>query len=231
MKSLLVRLAVLVSVQILTVGRAAEPALAAGPVVPPWSGADVLWSDPAPLGISYEWTVTMGKRQAAQLVGHVGALAWNVPTQPEGLKGWTHWSNWIALELTEPASLAVTVERQQGVVYSSGSSELVARSALVPALSFYSGRDDTTDPEEHRYDNAGNFWSTVEYIGNEPNGRARAKVQYKVRNLPAGRYTIAIGGNPPPVDVYPSASCAPEGNPTCYAYSGEHGYRVTIETK
>jgi hypothetical protein len=199
--------------------------------VPAWSPSNVQWADPAPLGLSYEWTVAMGRRQTASLVGHVGALAWNVPTQPEGLKGWTHWSNWIALELTEAASVTVTVERQQGVVYSNGSSEIVARSALVPALSFYSGQDDTTDPEEHRYDNSGNFWSTVQFVGKEANARARTKIQYKLRNLAAGRYTIAIGGNPPAIDTYPSAGCAPDGDPVCYAYSGEHGYRVTIDTK
>ena len=151
------RLGLAAAVQLFAAAVAA-PAARAGSV-PAWSAAAVEWADPAPLGISYEWTVTMGRRQTAAMVGHVGALAWNIPTQPEGLKGWTHWSNWIALELTEAASVTVTVERQQGVMYSDGASEVVARAALVPALTFYAGRDDATDPEEHRYDNAGNFWS------------------------------------------------------------------------
>lgn len=223
------RLGLAAAVQLVAAAVAAPAARASS--VPAWSAAAVEWADPAPLGISYEWTVTMGRRQTAAMVGHVGALAWNIPAQPEGLKGWTHWSNWIALELTEAASVTVTVERQQGVMYSDGASEVVARSALVPALTFYAGRDDTTDPEEHRYDNAGNFWSTVEYVGHEPNARARTRVQFKLRNLAAGRYTIVFGGNPPAIDAYPAADCDPAGDRICYAYTGEHGYRVTIDTK
>jgi len=188
--------------------------------------------DPAPAGISYEWTLLMARGQKAEVVYFVGAKSWNEPLQPEGLKGWTHWSNWIALELVRPAKVKITVQRQQGVVINSGGTASVARYALVPAVSVYRGWDETTEFEAHVYNSAGNFWSTIEYMGSNIDRKGRGKVTYKAK-LPAGHYSIVIGGNPPSrgaASNYPAEDCDPV-DPICYQYTGFHGYRASINVR
>ena len=200
-------------------------------------GAGTLaFADPNPAaGISYEWTLSLKKKEKASFVWYVGAKSWSEPSNPDGLKGWTHTANWVAIELAEPAVLAITVERQGGVVYSAAGVQVLARGALVPALSLYSGWDDTTEFEEHNFDNAGNFWATLDYIGNQPNlpnrkGDTKTRVSYKTKKLPAGRYTLVIGGNPPIIASYPDAGCD-ANDATCHDYTGPHGYRATVEAR
>jgi hypothetical protein len=202
-----------------------------GPVGP--VSGDLSFADPAPAGISYEWTVRMHRKQTAELVRAVSAKSWSEPLNPDGLKGWTHTSDWIALDLEDAAVVKVTVERQQGVVVANeaGVPE-VARFALVPALSVYSGWDQTTEFEDHAFNNLGNFWSTIVYVGSEANPKAKPRVVYKAR-LPAGRHSIVIGGNPRSLGepgAYPASTCDPV-DPVCYQYTGMHGYKATIKTK
>jgi hypothetical protein len=193
------------------------------------------FADPTPdLGIGYEWTVHLLKKEKADLVWYVGAKSWNEPSNPEGLKGWTHTSNWVAIELEEAASLVVTVERQSGVVYISNGLPFLARGSLYPAVSLYSGWDDTTEFEDHVFNNAGNFWSTIQFLGNLPNtarkGKAKTKITFRTKKLAAGRYSLVIGGNPPPLTTYPASNCDPV-DPTCWDYTGPHGYRARIEAR
>ncbi len=194
------------------------------------------FADPTPeLGISYEWTVSLLRKEAAQFVWYVGAKSWNEPSNPPGLKGWTHTSNWVAIELEEPAVLVITVERQAGVVFTAAGLPTLARGSLVPALSLYSGWDDTSEFEDHTFDNAGNFWSTIQYVGNNPNtpnkkGVAKTKISYRTKKLPAGKYSLNIGGNPPPIASYPASNCD-LADPTCYDYTGPQGYRARIEAR
>jgi hypothetical protein len=190
------------------------------------------FADPAPAGISYEWTVRMHRQQRAQMVHAVGAKSWSEPSNPDGQKGWTHTSNWIALELEEAARVAIKVERQQGVVVVSGNNTSAARFALVPAVSIYRGWDETTETETHTFNNVGNFWSTVVYLGHAANPKARPSVTYKAK-LPAGRYSLVVGGNPKSLGdpaAYPPSDCDP-ADATCNAYTGLQGYTVTITTK
>jgi hypothetical protein len=193
---------------------------------------DLSFADPAPTGLGYEWTVKMHRKQTAQMVYAVGAKSWSEPSNPEGQKGWTHTSNWIALELEQAARVTIKVERQQGVVVTSGSNTSAARFALVPAVSLYSGWDDTTEQETHTFNNVGNFWSTVVYRGHAANPKAKGAVVYKAK-LPAGRYSIVVGGNPKSLGdpaAYPSNSCDPAGT-LCNEYTGLHGYKLTITTR
>ena len=194
------------------------------------------FTDPEPaLGISYEWKVSLLRKEKTSFTWYVGAKSWSEPTNPEGLKGWTHTSNWVAIELEEPAVLSITVERQQGVVYYAACLPQLARGSLIPALSLYSGWDDTTVFEDHTFNNAGNFWSTIQFLGNQPNtpnkkGVAKTKVTFKTKKLPAGKYSLVIGGNPTPITTYPASDCD-YLDPVCYAYTGPQGYRATIETR
>lgn len=190
------------------------------------------FADPAPSGISYEWTLVMNRGETVSLVNAVSAKSWLEPMNPENLKGWTHTSNWVAFQLDQDARIKITVEAQQGVVFNYADGPQVARYALVPALTFYSGWDDTTSFEDHAYNNVGNFWSTIVYMGHNANSKSRNKITYKAK-LPAGRYSIVVGGNPASLgdaSQYPPSDCDPI-DPLCYRYSGDHGYRMTISAR
>jgi len=218
---------VLAAVGLLTAGTGVartHVGLPTGPIV-----GEVSFADPAPAGLSYEWTVFLAKRQKVELVNAVGAKSWNEPSNPDGSKGWTHTSNWIAVELDDPGVLKIAVTYQQGVVNAAAGVAVVTRSALVPAVSLYDGWDETTESEVHTFNNTGNFWSTVQYLGSAPNPKGKESVVYK-KKLPAGRYSIVIGGNPPSLggpSAYPPADCDPL-DALCYQYTGLQGYRATL---
>jgi len=206
--------------------------------IPGTDTGNLSFVDPAPLGISYEFMLLLGKRQKADIVHFVGAKSWSEPVNPEGLKAWTHTSNWIAFDLLQSARVKIVVQRQQGVVSFNGAAwppgsdapAAVTRSDLVPAVSLYEGWDETTEVETHNYNSSGNFWSTIRYVGSAANPKGKPKVVLKAR-LPAGHYSIAIGGNPPSLSNYPAEDCDPRGDTTCYRYTGLHGYRATIQAK
>jgi hypothetical protein len=187
-------------------------------------------------GISYEWKVKMGKRDNATLINFVGAKSLSeIPpfyVAPE--VGWTHTSNWIALEVTEKTKLKVKVSRIEGVpfvvldaenkLFSKGYS----RNKLVPGIAIYNGWDDTSC-EDHRYNPSGNVaWSTLEWMGNNLNTAQKGTVEYEVKLMP-GKYSIAVGGTPKAIDSYPANTCNP-ADPVCYAYTGNHGYRLEMKT-
>lgn len=182
-------------------------------------------------GISYEWTVKMGKHDDVSFVNSVGAKSYNEPppAYEPPFTGWTHTSNWVALELMEHTKLFIEIDRQEGVTIPGSTTIATARNKLVPALSIYSGWDNTSC-EDHRYNTAGDTdWTTVKYIGNQPNAKGRDKVVYAIE-LDAGQYSIAIGGSPKVLGTYPAGNCDP-ADPVCYAYTGRHGYRVEMKTR
>jgi hypothetical protein len=181
-------------------------------------------------GISYEWTVKLGKHDKASFVNHVGAKSFNEPPPayepPE--TGWTHTSNWVALELLKRGNVEIKVERQEGVPFASNGATATARNMLVPAIAVYEGWDDTSC-EDHRYNTSGNVdWSTLQFIGNELNEKGKPVAVYR-GYLKAGRYSIAIGGTPKVLASYPANDCNAL-DPICYAYTGRHGYRAEIKT-
>lgn len=155
--------------------------------------ATISFSDPTPNGISYEWTVQISNNDTANFSSHVGAFSWNEPANPIGLKGWTHTSNWVALELTQPTRLTVKIDRTAGVPTATG----IAGNTLYPAFSLFSGWQNN-GTEDHQYNNIGNTaWANeITYFSHEDNsGGASSVVRQFV--LPAGFYSLAIGGNPP----------------------------------
>lgn len=187
--------------------------------------------DPCDGGIGYQWTVTMeNHKDEVQFIGHVGAKSWNEPPplyEPP-YSGWTHTSNWVALELKQRSKVEVTIERQEGVAYHNNDGSFsTARNALVPALSVYKGWQ-TAGCDDHRYNNAGNIdWmTTAKFIGNAPNTALKSAVKYRAI-LEAGKYSIAIGGSPKVLEEYPAGNCD-AADPVCYAYTGRQGYEATI---
>lgn len=200
---------------------------------------NVIYADPVPNtstpcdgGIGYQWTVNMmnDHKDTVQFIGHVGAKSWNEPppSYEPPFTGWTHTSNWVALEIKHRSKIEIIVDRQQGVAYRLNDGEFAtARDALVPALSVFKGWQ-TTGCDDHRYNNAGNIdWMTeAEYIGNAPNTALRSSVKYRTV-LEAGKYSIAIGGSPKELEEYPANNCDVT-NLVCYSYTGRHGYEATI---
>ena len=204
----------------------------AGPTYPDCSINDAPTGNDG--GISYEWMVKMGGHDKVSFVNRVGAKSYNEPpTTPPSYEppytGWTHTSNWVALELTQRTKVKIKVERQEGVPMANSTPVTVARNKLVPALSIYSGWDDTSC-EDHRYNTAGDIdWTTVKYIGNQPNNRGKDEIEYQIV-LDAGKYSIAIGGAPKVLADYSVLTGCNPADPICYGYTGSHGYRVEIKT-
>lgn len=185
---------------------------------------------PPSVGVPYTWKARVEPGQRVEFVMMVGAKSWNDPINPEGSSGWTHMVNWVELELPEAARVKIRVVRQQGLLKPDASYTL-ARDRLFPAISIYAGDDHTTE-HGHSFNQLGNFWADVEYVSHVSSTAERAKVVYKA-DLAAGKYTIAIGGNPPSLgDVgnYPPGNCNTT-DLTCYTYNGDHGYRALITAR
>ena len=187
------------------------------------NAATIAHADPAPAGISYEWTVTLGKKDEAELIRHVSAKSWHEapPGYTEPDVGWTHTSDWIAVELTDPAKLEICLQRQQGVTTAGPNlSNNLAGDKLYPAFSYYSGWDDTST-EDHRYNPMDDItWSTVQYLGHKDNPHGKSEVCRTTKKLEAGRYSIAVGG----ANFFFCAAADP-------CYGGRHGYELKLETK
>lgn len=180
----------------------------------PAQAATVSFSDPNPNGgIGYEWTVQLNDEETVQFTRHVGVKSWNEPANPPGLKGWTHTSDWVALTLTEATKLTIQVERTASVPINATTT---AGNSLFPAFTLFSGQQNSgaPDAEWHQYNNKGNsFWTVdLDYLNHEANSRA-ASLVLRTFKLPAGEYSLAIGGNP--------------FDPTLV---GRHGYTATLFT-
>ena len=226
------KLSTLIHASLLSVGAMINPGVSS-------ASGSVIFGDPKPNvpptdcnGISYEWTVTIGKPSSASFVHTVGAKSWNEPppfyTPPE--TGWTHTSNFVALELQKDATVTIQVARQQGSLMStidssSGSPALAytpVGSQLYPAFSLWKGwNDDACEFTAHRYNNAGPIsWApNLEYIANQPNAAGAGKATLTLP-LSAGKYTLAIGG----ANLSFCSTAA-----ACY--TGLHAYRAVIKTQ
>lgn len=160
--------------------------------------ATVTLGSPVSDGVQYRWTVAMDASDStgSAIIRHVGSLSFNDPinfSDPDGYFGWTHTSDWIALELTEPATLTIDVQRQAGVPNGAAT----AGDQLYPAFGIWSAWH-LTGGDSHVYNNAGNFnWAPgLDFIGNVFNGVGATSANDSFV-LPAGLYSIIVGGNPP----------------------------------
>lgn len=168
------------------------------------SASTIVFGDPAAGGVGYTWSISMNDSDTATAVNHVGALSHNDPINfgDAPLTGWTHTSNWVALELTAPALLTIDLARKAGVPNGTN----IAGANLFPAFSLYAGWDNDGG-DDHIYNNHGNFaWAEdLTFIGAEHNGLAEGTNSpgsgltsvSQTFNLAAGQYSIALGGNPP----------------------------------
>jgi hypothetical protein len=159
----------------------------------------VVTQDPAALqsGLTYEWLAEADHGGDGQISGSVGAKSWAEPGQPAGAKGWTHTSDWVALDLSAMHETSlVTIELARG-----------ATGDLFPAFSLFSGWETVnSDATNHTFNNIGNIsWATsltfIDHVANAGgvNGTESGVGLTSVSKqflLAPGLYTIALGGNP-----------------------------------
>lgn len=192
----------------------------------------IKFADPVPdKGISYEWSVALehqGTPATAEFVRHVGAKSSYEPANPAPDIGWTHTSDWVALQLAEKSLLTIEISNQRGVNYTTIGTdgkavENTAGIGYFPAFSLYSGWD-STSTESHAFNPTGNFWSTVKFIdalylpqAQAIHGNEAVRTIKKQFILPAGQYSLNIGGINA---LYCDASLP--------CYTGRHGYKAKL---
>lgn len=177
---------------------------------------------PSPDGIPYRWKVNLGAREQVTFGGTVGAKSWWEPANPPATPGWTHTSNWVQLTLTTGAFVTVqvgpNVPMPQVTPVFNGA---LAGGAFLPAISIYGGHD-TTSGQDHTFNPTGNgWWSTVQYIDSSSRIHPATHVLSYKRWLPAGNYTINIGGQ---------AAISGFCNPTLPCYNGSQSFQARIAT-
>ncbi len=184
-----------------------------------------VFGDPDKEGIGYEWTVTLeGKHGHAGITGSVGGKSSYEPQFDAPDIGWTHTSDWVALEMKQKGVLTITVERQAGIYFTKidkktqEKSFVTAGSKLYPAMSIYTGWDSTTAKEKGSFNPVGNFWSTIEFKEVVYSDMGQKSITYRAK-LPAGKYSINIGGV--------NALYCKESD-SCF--NGLHGYRAKFST-
>lgn len=186
--------------------------------------AGVEFADPAEGGIGYEWTVIMPHHGSHEIVGSTGGKGSFEPSFELPDIGWTHTTDWVALELEEEAILEIEVTRQEGVYemkvdrQTGEQSYTTSGNMLYPAFSIYNGWDDTTESEKGSFNPVGNFWSTIGFKAAQFSEYGETTVIWRSR-MPAGKYSINIGG-------VNALYCAETDD----CYKGAHGYRATFTT-
>lgn len=190
--------------------------------------ADALtYTDPDDDGIPYRWWVELGAKGRVSFTYYVGAKSWWEPANPPEAPGWTHNSNWVALTLTEPAWVTIHVgpaltqpcapPSQPAACDATGRTG----SDLYPAVSLYSGQD-TTSVQEHTFNPVGDgWWSTILYEDSSFESNRKTHVLAYKKSLPAGQYTINIGG---------AGAKSPDCDPSAPCYSGGQSYQAMITT-
>lgn len=186
--------------------------------------SSVVYGDPDGTGIGYEWTVKMPHHGSVEILGSVGGKSSFEPQFQAPDFGWTHTSDWVAVELAADAVLEIEVSRQGGFhemkvdKEDNSQSYVTAGAELYPALSVYEGWDSTTEKEKGSFNPAGNFWSTIQFKAAEYSKLGETTIIYRAK-LAAGKYSVNIGG----VNALYCAETDP-------CYNGLHGYRAKLST-
>ncbi len=156
------------------------------------------------IGIPYAWGIELGASEETHIeAGHVGAWSWDEDGFPATARGWTHTSTWVKVDLTEPAEFTVVLASQTNVAWPSVDDPTrLAGTNLFPSFTLYRGWDtDAGTPvdQDHTFNNRGNIeWAEdVTYLDHLDNSTAHSATRTWV--LPAGRYTLNLGGNSPAV--------------------------------
>jgi hypothetical protein len=186
--------------------------------------ADVQFADPAEGGLGYEWIVTLGHNGSHEIVGSTGGKGSYEPSFEAPDIGWTHTTDWVALELEEEAILEIKVTRQEGVYEMKVDRETGEKSyatsgaMLYPSFSIYEGWDSTTEKEKGSFNPMGNFWSTIVFKDAAFSEYGETTIVWRGR-MPAGQYSVNVGG-------VNALYCAETDD----CYNGVHGFKATFTT-
>jgi len=156
--------------------------------------------EPLDGGVGYAWTVSMSGKDYASVEGLVGAWSWDEDSFPETAKGWTHTSNWIALKLHKASKVTIRLFRKLNVSDGQGG---VGGNILFPAFTVYQNWDGDGG-DDHTYNNKGNVvWAEdLAYLTHVENNGTATSVDVTLE-LPAGTYSLAVGGNSPSTNREP----------------------------
>lgn len=182
--------------------------------------AEVQFADPDASGIGYEWTVRLSSPEKAEIIGSTGGKGSYEPSFEAPNMGWTHTTDWVALELKDDAILEIKLARQEGVYEmqvdnNTGEKSFTTSGAMLyPAMSIYEGWDSTTETEKGSFNSTGNFWSTIQFKAVVASLTGETSIIYRAQ-LPAGKYSVNIGG----VNAFYCAE-------TDACYKGVHGYHA-----
>lgn len=154
-------------------------------------GASILATpgDPAGgVGYAYHVALDPNASDTSTFEGTVGSWSWEDRRLPGTDVGWRHQSDWLAVTLSEPGNLRVQVSRADNI----------ADEKLFPSFTLYQNFNDSADGP-HVYANTGDVQWTADsqlmsYLGHLDNS-SEANVDHTFTNLPAGSYTLALGGN------------------------------------
>jgi hypothetical protein len=154
-------------------------------------------------GVPYDWFVSLGSNDSAELVGHFGAWSWEDndlfnAANNEPPVGWTHTSRWVGFTLATATRLTIQMERKADVPWPSGTNPLRVAdvSSMFPSFTLWRGQD-TAGEQDHTYDNHGNpAWadglSFITFVDNSTETSIS-----RTYILPAGAYTAVLGSNAP----------------------------------
>ncbi|MCB1076294.1 MAG: hypothetical protein KDM64_00585 [Verrucomicrobiae bacterium] len=161
--------------------------------------------DPGAGGIGYAHTVTLDANDNAAFSDHVGAWSWEDnslfgPGDPA--VGWTHTSRWVALTLSHPTVLTITMARDANVPWPSGTDpdRKASVASMFPSLTLWRNWDND-DGDNHTYNNHGDVdWAEdLAYLDHIDNSTEESITRTWI--LPAGDYTLALGSNAPANDT------------------------------
>lgn len=188
-------------------------------------------TDPQAGGIGYKYTVTMGGLDSATFSNHVGAWSWEDDSlfdagAGDPPVGWTHTSNWVALNVTVTSVFTIRIERDATVPWPSMAEpeRLASVASMFPSFTIWRNWDndvvppafaakqeviDAFDPDPvpadlgdwHTYNNRGAVeWAEdLVHVGHVDN--STLETIEATFTLTPGQYSIVIGSNAPATDT------------------------------
>jgi hypothetical protein len=195
--------------------RLLNPVLLALSLCPLACAASLVQADPAAGGVTYYWTATLGQAESVTTPNAAGVSlgAWSWEDEElfnpgEAGRGWTHTSQWAAIELTQASTFTVTLAANSQIPSTVG---FLPSDQFFPSFSLYSGWDNDTMPDavatllgespgshdSHTYNNRGdiNWAEDLTYIGHKEN--TTLDTVTATWTLAAGRYSVILGSNAP----------------------------------
>lgn len=180
------------------------------------AASDVTLADPQPGGITYRYTVTMGGADTATFSNHVGAWSWEDQSlfnaaNGEPPVGWTHTSNWVALNVTQTAVFKVKLERDATVPWPSTGDpgRLASINNMYPSFTLWKNWDNDVAPKAfadannggdvtkdfHTYFNRGAVAWAEDLAYQDHYDNSTLETIEREYILTAGQYTIVLGSN------------------------------------